>query len=377
VRANGTAKRPHVRAVELPVRFPTRVPRAHLEGAIAELTEENVRLRREISAHASLWQIAHQDQLTELWNRRYVDKRLAEEMSRTKRESGYRFSMVLVDVDNLKRINDETGHTAGDEALRWVARFLKEGLRGHDLCSRWGGDEFLLVLPGSGEQECGDLVERIRRRWRSATAAGEPAVPVSIGTASFPNQGTDVESLLVVADEEMYADKSRQARARPSRPTTKQSTPNEIRLSPRFANVAERFKRLLLFLACVFGMTCATSQAPGRSGDSRGRGLIVSSRQGAIAIVTGPVLLHAYSDTSGTQVYLAPAVTGADGDCALPAGAGTPEADQMLKRNQSLVLEVPTGSVACAIAGAGKPVEILWHALARREASGPVTAQRQ
>ena len=377
MRASGAAKRPLARAAEFPLRFPTRLPRAHLEHAFAQLTEENARLRREIAAHGSLWQIAHQDPLTELWNRRYADERLAEEMSRAKRESGYRFSMVLVDVDNLKRINDDAGHASGDQALKWVARFLKQGLRGHDLCCRWGGDEFLLVLPGSGEQEACDLVERIRRRWRDAAAASDKAVAVSMGTASFPNQGPDVESLLVVADAAMYVDKRRPDPARPARPTDKERAPNEIRAPHRLGSVAVRLRRLLVFVACLFGLTCATGEGQRRSDESRGRGLIVSARPGAIAIVTGPVLLHAYSDTAGTRVYLAPAATGNDGDCALPPGAATPEAEQLLSRNQSLVLAVPTGSIACASAGEGKPVEILWHALARREETGPITAQRQ
>ena len=177
-----------------------RLSRAHLEAAFARLTEENARLRDQIGATSSLWQIAHQDPLTELWNRRYADHRLVEEMSRATRESGYRFSIVLVDVDNLKRINDERGHRAGDEALRWVARLLNQGLRGHDLCCRLGGDEFLLVLPASGETECRDFVERLRRRWREAAAAEGTTVAVSIGCASFPSHGATVGELLGVAD---------------------------------------------------------------------------------------------------------------------------------------------------------------------------------
>jgi diguanylate cyclase (GGDEF)-like protein len=198
----------------------SRLPRAHLEEAFARLTEENERLRQEVMAHSSLWQIAHQDPLTKLWNRRYADDRLAEEMSRAKREVGYRFSMVLVDVDHLKRINDQKGHASGDEALKWVAGFLKNGLRGHDLCCRMGGDEFLLVLPTSGARECQELVERLRRRWRTAADANESVVPVSMGTASFPDQGQTVASLLSVADEAMYENKRFEDPSRPPRLST-------------------------------------------------------------------------------------------------------------------------------------------------------------
>ncbi len=184
---------------------------------LAKLTEENARLKCQITADSTLWQIAHQDPLTTLWNRRYADLRLAEEISRARREGGYRFSMVLIDVDDLKRVNDQNGHAAGDEALRWVAAFLREGLRGHDLCCRIGGDEFLLILPASGEQECADLVARIRRRFRDPASANGATITVSIGTASFPTQGTTVETLLGVADDGMYADKRRRDPAHPAR----------------------------------------------------------------------------------------------------------------------------------------------------------------
>jgi diguanylate cyclase (GGDEF)-like protein len=193
-----------------------KLSRSRLELLVGELTEENERLRQQVRAQRSLWQIAHQDPLTGLWNRRYADGRLAQELSRAKRETQYRFSIVLIDVDNLKRINDQTGHPGGDRALRWVASFLKEGLRGHDLCCRIGGDEFLLILPASGEQECHDLVLRLRRRWQASAESDLSAVPISIGTASFPVQGSTVDELFGLADRTMYDDKRRNDRRRQS-----------------------------------------------------------------------------------------------------------------------------------------------------------------
>jgi diguanylate cyclase (GGDEF)-like protein len=147
--------------------------------------------------------------LTGLWNRRYADERLAEEVSRSKREAGYRFSVVVVDVDNLKRINDHIGHAAGDQALRWVAAFLREGLRLHDICARLGGDEFLLILPASGEKEAFDFVDRLNRRWRAAADRDDTAAAISVGTASFPTDGRTLADLLAVADDAMYAHKQR------------------------------------------------------------------------------------------------------------------------------------------------------------------------
>lgn len=186
-----------------------KLPRVYLERAFAKLAEENARLRREVLASSSLWQVAHQDPLTGLWNRRYADERLAEEVSRSRRETSYRFSVVVVDVDNLKRINDQIGHAAGDQALRWVATFLREGLRLHDVCARLGGDEFLLILPASGAPEAREFVARLDRRWRAAAERDRGAAAISVGTASFPADGTTLTDLLAVADDAMYAHKQR------------------------------------------------------------------------------------------------------------------------------------------------------------------------
>jgi diguanylate cyclase (GGDEF)-like protein len=186
-----------------------KLPRVYLERAFTKLAEENARLRREVLASSSLWQVAHQDPLTGLWNRRYADERLAEEVSRSRREASYRFSVVVVDVDNLKRINDRIGHAAGDQALRWVAAFLREGLRLHDICARLGGDEFLLILPASGENEALEFVGRLNRRWRAAAERDPSVAAISVGTASFPTDGTTLPDLLAVADDAMYAHKQR------------------------------------------------------------------------------------------------------------------------------------------------------------------------
>lgn len=193
-----------------------KLPRAYLERAFAKLAEENARLRREVLASSSLWQVAHQDPLTGLWNRRYMDERLAEEISRSKREAKYRFSVVVVDVDNLKRINDQVGHAAGDQALRWVAQFLREGLRLHDTCARLGGDEFLLLLPACGEKDAREFIERLNRRWRAAAERDASIAAISIGSASYPTQGTTLPELLAAADDAMYTQKRLRNPPRPA-----------------------------------------------------------------------------------------------------------------------------------------------------------------
>jgi diguanylate cyclase (GGDEF)-like protein len=183
--------------------------RGNADRKLARLTEANARLRRRLAEQASFWRIAHQDALTELWNRRYADDRLTEEMQRAGDDEGYLFSLVVAHVDGLKRINDRRGHAAGDRALKWVARFLAGALRVDDVCCRIGGDEFLLILPGSGADECRDFLKRLRQEWLHESRAHEHAVAMSLGTASYPTHGVGVEALCAVADASMYEDKRR------------------------------------------------------------------------------------------------------------------------------------------------------------------------
>src|SRR5450432_1738297 len=178
--------------------------RGNTDRKLARLSETNARLRRQLAEQESFRRIAHQDALTGLWNRRYADERLAEEMGRARSVAGYRCSVLVADVDDMKGINDRRGHAAGDQALRWVAGFLSHGLRSDDICCRIGGDEFLLILPDCGGDECRRFVKRLRHEWQADAQAharaGGRAVAVSIGTASYPADGSTPEALCAIAD---------------------------------------------------------------------------------------------------------------------------------------------------------------------------------
>jgi diguanylate cyclase (GGDEF)-like protein len=208
--------------------------RGRADRKLARLSETNARLRRQLSEQESFWRIAHQDALTGLWNRRYADVRLAEEMARVRGVPGYQFSVLVADVDDLKGINDRQGHAAGDEALRWVAGFLSHGLRADDVSCRVGGDEFLLILPACGSDECRRFVKRVRARWQleaqARERAGAQAVAVSLGTASYPVDGSTAEALCGVADAGMYEDKRRQAESRSRRTPAGRPRADPVRL---------------------------------------------------------------------------------------------------------------------------------------------------
>jgi len=189
--------------------------RGNADRKLARLSETNARLRRQLAEQESFWRIAHQDALTGLWNRRYADVRLAEEMGRASSLPGYRFSVLVADVDDLKGVNDRHGHAVGDQAIRWVAGFLSHGLRADDVCCRIGGDEFLVILPACGGDECRRFVKRVRARWqaeaqaraRQQGRAGAQVMSFSLGTASYPVHGATAEALCAVADGAMYEDK--------------------------------------------------------------------------------------------------------------------------------------------------------------------------
>jgi diguanylate cyclase (GGDEF)-like protein len=112
----------------------------------------------------------------------------------------------MLDVDGLKQVNDARGHAAGDAVLKRVASVLSSHLRPTDLVTRWGGDEFVLLMPETDEVGALSLARRIGGTLLTPDET-VGAVSVSIGTAAFPADGSTPGSLLAAADRSMYADK--------------------------------------------------------------------------------------------------------------------------------------------------------------------------
>jgi diguanylate cyclase (GGDEF)-like protein len=146
-------------------------------------------------------QLAVSDSLTGLGNYRALLNALESEIQRSSR-SGRSFAMVLMDLDNLKQINDRHGHLVGSHAICRLGNVLRLHSRAIDTAARYGGDEFALVLPEAGAQAARRVAERIRER---LSADGEyPNVTVSVGTAVFPLDGRTVEELFEAADRSLY-----------------------------------------------------------------------------------------------------------------------------------------------------------------------------
>jgi diguanylate cyclase (GGDEF)-like protein len=148
------------------------------------------------------------DPLTGCLNRRGFGDRTAAAMAEAER-SGTPVTLVLLDLDHFKEVNDTHGHRAGDELLAWTGQELRADLRAKDAVGRQGGDEFAMLLPGTGAADAEAVVERLRERLR-------PCAPGSLGHATFPADGNDFSELLLVADERLYRDKAARERRAPS-----------------------------------------------------------------------------------------------------------------------------------------------------------------
>ena len=149
---------------------------------------------------------AHHDGLTGTWLRHAGRQLLEEELRRAERQ-GTPLSVAFVDVDGLKARNDEFGHAAGDHALISVARALLVGLRGYDHVIRWGGDEFLCVLPGLTEEEAVRRMKQVR----DFVAARGDGLSISVGVAER-TAAEGLDGLVTLADQALYGARGRRLR---------------------------------------------------------------------------------------------------------------------------------------------------------------------
>jgi diguanylate cyclase (GGDEF)-like protein len=152
-------------------------------------------------------QLAYLDGLTGIFNRRYFELRMAEEIERARRyDSG--MGVIMIDIDQFKRLNDEFGHLLGDEVLRQVSSILHQQLRKIDVVCRYGGEEFAILLSQTSPQHSLAVAEKLRRMVETWQFPGVPRpVTISAGTANYPDHGTTRDELVKAADAGLYAAK--------------------------------------------------------------------------------------------------------------------------------------------------------------------------
>jgi diguanylate cyclase (GGDEF)-like protein len=181
---------------------------------IAELQRENESLRREIAKLEDLRALTYRDGLTGLWNRRYFAERLGAELSRARRAASRPFSVLILDVNSFNAINRSHGPAEGDLLLRWVAEFLEKSVRAHDVCCRIEADEFAVILVDMTQLACAALLGRLREKLATLSVRGPFAFGLSMGTATFPEDGTTFDALVRGAEESRFEDKRRQTGTR-------------------------------------------------------------------------------------------------------------------------------------------------------------------
>ncbi len=162
-----------------------------------------IRLRAKL---ASAQHFARIDSLTGLPNRQALIEAIEAELSRAKRFSRS-FSIALMDCDGFKQINDLRGHLTGDEVLRRFGQVLQRQTRRFDCAGRWGGDEFLIVLPEINQDDAKLFAERLRAALRHEIERDYPSLTCSLGIVTFPSAAVDWEDCVRQADEAMYAAK--------------------------------------------------------------------------------------------------------------------------------------------------------------------------
>lgn len=177
-----------------------------LASSIAEhvaLTLTNMQLRDELRAQSI------RDPLTELFNRRYMEETFEREWRRAQRQR-QPMGLILFDVDHFKQVNDTRGHEAGDLVLAGLGRLLRDLVRQEDVPCRYGGEEFMVIMPGSGLAAAEERAEHLRAAVEklSLTYQGEPLhITISLGVVAFPVHGHSPDTLIHAADAALYAAK--------------------------------------------------------------------------------------------------------------------------------------------------------------------------
>jgi len=174
-------------------------------GKQVALALANIRLR------ATLREQSSRDALTGLFNRRYMEETLDREIRRAARE-GYGLGLLMADLDHFKDLNDAFGHAAGDATLRRIGQFLGGAVRGEDVACRFGGEEFVVILPKASladtQRRAEALREGIKASQLDASTPLYPTATMSVGVAAYPDHGTSVGQLIVAADSAMYRAKA-------------------------------------------------------------------------------------------------------------------------------------------------------------------------
>jgi len=183
----------------------------HDQDKIMILVNQFALVLRRIYLYREVERLAITDSLTQAFTRRYILERFEEEIQRA-RVKNSKLSLLMLDVDFFKRVNDRYGHLVGDSVLRRVARQVLENIREIDIFGRYGGEEFCIILPETGSDAASYVADRVRKaieeQWVEAYDT-RVKVTVSIGVSSFPTDGKNTSTLIDKADWALYRAKKK------------------------------------------------------------------------------------------------------------------------------------------------------------------------
>jgi polar amino acid transport system substrate-binding protein len=165
---------------------------AELRAAHAEVEKANLKLEN----------LVRTDVLTGIFNRLKIDEDLNRELTRYERSKEL-FSIIILDIDHFKLVNDKYGHLTGDEVLKWIAATISQHIRGNDVFGRWGGEEFLIVCPSTSLEGAFTLAENLRLAIMNSTKNKLPHQTASFGVAAIKD-GDSIDDLVNRADSALY-----------------------------------------------------------------------------------------------------------------------------------------------------------------------------
>ncbi len=193
-----------------------------LTRELYEFTPRELELLSSITLHAGLIientellektkYLSITDGLTQVFNRRHFQEKLQAEIQKAK-ETHQPLSLIIGDIDNFKFYNDAQGHLAGDEVLKTIANILKKNTKGQDIVARFGGEEFVLILPRTDKKSAVKLAEDLREKVSEYVFPAEEKMPqkdvtITFGVATYPEDGDTPEKILSIADQRLYKGK--------------------------------------------------------------------------------------------------------------------------------------------------------------------------
>lgn len=192
----------------LPLRSPNNKVE-HLCLVIYDVTDVATNRRQLLSVNDQLQLLSSTDRLTGLYNRGHWEETLKLEFARHLRY-GHNSSLIMFDIDHFKRVNDTYGHPGGDKVIQCVADIVREHIRDSDLCGRYGGEEFAILLPDTHKAGALILAERLRQAIEDVNVVHEGQVirfTISLGVADLEQSAQDHKELIEWADQALYASK--------------------------------------------------------------------------------------------------------------------------------------------------------------------------